>query len=41
MGAVIKTLQLQHALDYQDDIDRESIFLMGMKDTSGGGGMNN
>lgn len=31
MNAVIKTLKIQQALDAQDEVDRESIFLMGMK----------
>lgn len=32
VGAIIKVLQMQNALDHQDDVDRESIFLMGMRD---------
>eukprot|EP00347_Sterkiella_histriomuscorum_P002697 403367156 len=32
ISALIKTMKMQQALDLQDDIDRESIFLMGCKD---------
>jgi len=32
VGAIIKVLQIQNALDIQDDVDRQSVFLMGMKE---------
>ena len=34
LGAIIKVLQIQHALDQQDDSDRDAIFLMGIKENS-------
>lgn len=32
--AIIKTLQINQALDSQDEVDRESVFLMGLKDAN-------
>ena len=41
--AIIKTLQINQALDSQDEVDRESVFLMGLKDaniaSNAGGGI--
>ena len=41
--AIIKALQINHALDAQDEFDRESVFLMGLKDanlaSNAGGGV--
>lgn len=32
-NCIIKALKIQQALDVQDEIDRESVFLMGIKDS--------
>lgn len=33
-NCLIKALKIQQALDMQDEIDRDSIFLMGIKETN-------
>jgi hypothetical protein len=33
-NCLIKALKIQQALDMQDEIDRESIFLMGIKESN-------
>lgn len=45
INGIIKALQITQALDSQDEVDRESVFLMGLKDanvsSNAGGGTTN